>query len=82
MSSTIESTSAAHALRERFYDINALDSAGAIFDWDQQCLTPPAGAEARSHHTSILGRIAHEKLVEDETARVRREDREGDRLRQ
>ncbi len=70
MSSTLEKATAVQALKERFYDINALYSAGAIFDWDQQCFMPPAGAEARSHHTSILGRMVHEMLVADETARL------------
>lgn len=70
MSSTIETTTPVQALKERLYDINALHSASAIFDWDQQCFMPPGGAEARSHHTSILGRMAHEMLASDETARL------------
>ncbi len=70
MSSTLEKSSAIDALKERLYDYNALQSAGAIFDWDQQCFMPPGGAEARSHHTSILGRMAHELLTADETARL------------
>jgi carboxypeptidase Taq len=70
MSSTIEKSTPVQALKERLYDHNALQSASAIFDWDQQCFMPPGGAEARSHHTSILGRMAHELLVADETARL------------
>jgi len=70
MSSTVEKAPAVQALKDRLYDINALNSAGAIFDWDQQCFMPPGGAEARSHHTSILGRMAHDTLVADETARL------------
>ncbi len=70
MSSTLEKATAVQALKERLYDINALHSAGAIFDWDQQCFMPQGGAEARSHHSSILGRMVHEMLVADETARL------------
>lgn len=70
MSSTIEKSTPVQALKDRLYDHNALQSASAIFDWDQQCFMPPGGAEARSHHTSILGRMAHELLVADETARL------------
>ena len=70
MSSTLETAAPVQALKERLYDINALHAAAAIFDWDQQCFMPPGGAEARSHHTSILGRMAHEMLVADETARL------------
>lgn len=70
MSSTLESTRAIEALKERFYDIDALNCATAIFDWDQQCFMPQGGAEARSHHTSILGRMAHEALTADATARL------------
>lgn len=70
MSSTIEKSTPVQALKERLYDHNALQCASAIFDWDQQCFMPPGGAEARSHHTSILGRMAHELLVADETAKL------------
>ena len=70
MSSTIETTSAVQALKERFYDIDALGAASAMMDWDQQCFMPHGAAEARSHHTSILGRMHHEAIVADETGRL------------
>lgn len=57
-------------LLARLYDVNALYAALSIFDWDQQCLMPPGGAEARAAHSSILSRMAHEHFVADETQRA------------
>lgn len=51
----------------RLANVNALNSAIAIMDWDQQVLMPKGGAEARSHHVSILSRLSHEAFVADET---------------
>ncbi|HXH60676.1 MAG TPA: carboxypeptidase M32 [Fimbriimonadaceae bacterium] len=70
MSSTLESSPATDALKQRFYDIDAITSAGSIMSWDQQCFMPRGAAEARSHHLAILGRMAHEMFVADETARL------------
>ena len=79
MSSTLETTAPVEALKSRFYDIDAVHAAAAMMDWDQQCFMPPGAAEARSHHTSILGRMAHEMLVADETARLIEEAAKGAR---
>lgn len=58
---------ALHTLRERLADANALGSALAIMDWDQQTYMPKGGADARSEHMGILSRMHHETLVADET---------------
>ncbi len=54
-------------LKKKLSEVNALGSAVAIMDWDQQCLMPPGGAPARAQHAGILSRLAHETFVSDET---------------
>ncbi len=58
------------SLKARLADVNALNCATAIFDWDQQCYMPRGGAEARSEHVSALSRMAHELTVSDETQKL------------
>lgn len=70
MTPTAQTSAAVSALKEKLYTINALSAAGAMMEWDQQCFMPEGGAEARGEHTSILGRLAHESLASDETARL------------
>lgn len=53
-------------LKAKFADLNALGSAIAIFDWDQQTYMPHGGASARAQHTSILQRMHHELLTSPE----------------
>ncbi|MEZ0326146.1 MAG: carboxypeptidase M32 [Fimbriimonas sp.] len=57
-------------LNERLADVNALRAAVAMMDWDQQTYMPSGGTEARAAHVGILGRMAHETLVADETVRA------------
>lgn len=66
MASTV-STSAVDALKDRMFDLNALRTASAFLDWDQQTYMPKGGTEARAEHSGILGRMAHELLVSQET---------------
>jgi carboxypeptidase Taq len=47
-------------LKQAQYDVNALGAAMSMMDWDQQCLMPPGGAEARAEHVGILSRMRHE----------------------
>lgn len=62
--------SSLNALKGRMSDVNALNMAMALMDWDHQCYMPSGGGEARSEHTSILGRMAHEMLTADETGNL------------
>jgi len=55
------------ALKSRLYDLNALGSAVAIMDWDQQTYMPRGGADARGEHVGRLSRMHHELLTADET---------------
>ncbi len=70
MTPTAQTSAPVVALKQRLYDINALRSAGSMMEWDQQVFMPHGGAEARGEHTSILGRMAHDTLASDETARL------------
>ncbi len=51
-------------------DINALQCAIGIMDWDQQTFMPRGGAEARAEHVGILSRIEHEMFTSDETGKL------------
>ncbi|ARU39694.1 hypothetical protein CCB80_00465 [Armatimonadetes bacterium Uphvl-Ar1] len=64
MSSGLES------LKSRLAKVNALNSAIALMDWDQQCLMPSGGADARGEHVGILSGMAHEMFVSEETQRA------------
>ncbi len=58
------------ALQSRFYDLNALGTAQAVMDWDQQCYMPMGGASARSAQGGILARMHHELLAEESTGEL------------
>lgn len=59
--------SALQDLKNRLADVNALHSALAMMEWDQQTFMPPGGAEARAHHAGILSRMAHETFTDEKT---------------
>lgn len=61
---------AAKALLDRMMDVNALDAAAAIMDWDQQTYMPKEGANARGEHQGRLSRMRHELFTADETRRL------------
>lgn len=54
------------ALKTRFYEVNALGTATAIMDWDQQCYMPGGATEGRSAQVGILSRLAHELFTSNE----------------
>lgn len=54
------------ALKTRFYEVNALGTATALMDWDQQCYMPSGATEGRSAQVGILSRLAHELFTADE----------------
>lgn len=54
-------------LKTRLAEVNALNSAVAMMDWDQQTHMPKGGAKARAEHTGVLSRLSHELFVADET---------------
>jgi carboxypeptidase Taq len=58
------------ALKDRFYDLNALGTSMSVLHWDQQTYMPRGGAAARAEHLGILSRMSHELLTSDETAKL------------
>lgn len=57
-------------LRARLAEIGHVGTAAAVLGWDQQCYMPPGGANERAEQLAVLGKIAHELLVSDETRRL------------
>lgn len=55
------------ALKSRLEDINALKSAIAMMEWDQQTYMPEGGAGARAEHVGILSKMAHSLFTAEET---------------
>jgi carboxypeptidase Taq len=54
------------ALRERLAEISDLWRAGSVLGWDQRTMMPPLGGPARAEALGTIGRIAHERFVDDE----------------
>ncbi|MFN8219914.1 MAG: carboxypeptidase M32 [Fimbriimonadales bacterium] len=60
-------SAALEALNRRLADLNALEKAGSILQWDRQVLMPEGGAEARTAHNKALMRMWHQLFTSDET---------------
>ncbi len=58
------------ALRERLAEISDLQRSAGVLGWDQRVLMPPLGTDARANALATLGRIAHERFVDDEIGRL------------
>ena len=52
-------------LKNRLLEINDLQSASAVLNWDQTTYMPPGGAAARGRQLATLQRMAHEKLTDE-----------------
>lgn len=57
-------------LRERLAEISDLHRSMGVLGWDQKVTMPPLGNPARAEALATLGRIAHEKFVDDEIGRL------------
>jgi len=57
-------------LRERLAEISDLTRAWFVLSWDQRVMMPPLGTDARANALTTLGRIAHERFVDDEIGRL------------
>lgn len=55
-------------LRQRLSRITHLNQAAAVLEWDMETYMPEGGAEARSMQVATLRSLAHELLIDDETA--------------
>src|SRR5579862_642267 len=63
-------SSAAERLLARYHDLQTLDSAIGLMNWDRQVLMPPGGAAARTEQVGRLTRMHHEILTSDELKRL------------
>lgn len=70
-------SSALESLKLRLADVNALDAATAVMDWDQQTYMPQGGGSARGEHVSRLSRMRHELFTAEETRRLLESARSG-----
>lgn len=57
-------------LKQRLLEINDLNSAAALLNWDQSTYMPAGGAAARGRQMATLGRLAHEKFTDPEIGRL------------
>jgi carboxypeptidase Taq len=57
-------------LRARLAEIDDLNGAGAVLNWDQSTYMPPGGAPARGRQLATLGRIGHEKATDPALGRL------------
>jgi carboxypeptidase Taq len=58
------------ALQERLAEVADISKAAGVLGWDQRVSMPPRGGEQRAESLATLGRIAHERFVDDEIGRL------------
>jgi carboxypeptidase Taq len=51
-------------LKARLVEVDDLESAARLLEWDQNTYMPPGGAPARARQTATLQRLAHEKFTD------------------
>src|SRR5690242_9089079 len=57
-------------LKALLAEIDDLDNAAAILEWDQLVMMPPAGGEGRSYQYATLQKIMHERWITPEMGRL------------
>ena len=57
-------------LKTRLLEVNDLNSANALLNWDQSTYMPPGGAAARGRQQATLARLAHEKFTDPAVGRM------------
>lgn len=57
-------------LKARLAEIDDVDNAAAVLEWDQLVMMPPAGGEGRSYQYATLQKLAHELYITDEMGRL------------
>src|SRR5260221_10137000 len=53
-------------LKTRLAEVDDLENAAAVLEWDQLTMMPPGGATERADQSATLQKIAHEKFSSDE----------------
>jgi len=62
-------------LKARLREVNDLQSAAALLQWDQATYMPRAGAAARARQVATLQRLAHEQFIDEGVGRLLEEMR-------
>src|SRR5258708_9547766 len=57
-------------LKARLAEVDDLENAAALMEWDQLTMMPPGGAVGRADQSATLQKIAHEKFIADEVGRL------------
>jgi len=57
-------------LKTRLLEIDDLNAASSVLEWDQAAYMPPGGARARGRQQATLRRLAHEKLTDPAIGRL------------
>jgi carboxypeptidase Taq len=65
-------------LEDKAKVISNLDNIDELLEWDQEVMMPEEGTEARSQQKSVVSKLRHQKLSEDELAKLISELEEKD----
>jgi carboxypeptidase Taq len=57
-------------LKNILAEVDDLQSAASLLDWDQQTYMPPGGAEARGNQLATLNRLAHQRFTSSEVGKL------------
>jgi carboxypeptidase Taq len=57
-------------LKVRLAEVDDLENAAALLEWDQLTMMPAGGAAGRAEQSATLQKIAHEKFIADEVGRL------------
>ena len=57
-------------LKERLAEVNDLENAVAVLDWDEQTYMPAGGAAGRAEQLGTIAKLVHEKMTSDEMGRL------------
>jgi carboxypeptidase Taq len=57
-------------LKSRLLEVNDLNAAAAVLNWDQATYMPAGGAAARARQNATLHRLAHERLVDPSVGKL------------
>ncbi|GAC1534566.1 MAG: carboxypeptidase M32 [Herpetosiphon sp.] len=57
-------------LRARMLEVNDLQSAARVLNWDQVTYMPPGGAGARGRQLALLARLRHERFTDPAVGRL------------
>ena len=57
-------------LKNRLREVEDLNHANALLNWDQATYMPPGGAPARGRQMALISRLAHEKFIDPVVGRL------------